>query len=110
MLWSDSKFIDFYFDTIWGRANPLEVLITLLTNADGFTISDMETELIQAGINLKTNELDQALAMLSVYSILDRKGKRYHLVSQAFPRLLEINFDRDYLITREKNKYKGISS
>jgi photosystem II stability/assembly factor-like uncharacterized protein len=108
-LWSDSIFIDFYFDTIWGRANPLEILITILATNNGFTITEMENKLLQLGIILKNTELDQALAMLSTYSILDRKGKQYYLFPQAFSNLLNTNFDRDYLINREKNKLQGIS-
>jgi Cdc6-like AAA superfamily ATPase len=106
-LQTDSIFAQFYFDTIWGATSPLERLITLLVPAAEFTIREVENTLAEAGLEVPPVEVDAALEMLLIYSVLKRTGKKYYLVPQAFHSLLEWNYDRERFIRQETEKYVG---
>ncbi|MFN8387570.1 MAG: AAA family ATPase [Anaerolineales bacterium] len=106
-LRTNSDFVDFYFDTSWGAATPLEILITLLAPENGFAASEMEYLLAQRGIILTSDALDQALGMLLVYSLFEREGRKYQFVPRSFCELLVLNYEKERIILREKSKIKG---
>jgi hypothetical protein len=106
-LWTDAAFVQFYFDTIWGAASPLEKLITLLMPESNFSVSDVEKALASAGINVTSAQADSALEILIIYFIFRRRGKVYRFVPKAFHRLLELNDETERLIVREIEKLNG---
>lgn len=108
-LWGDAQFTDFYFDTIWGAANPLEKLVTLLAPAEGFRIGEIETLLKGEGLTFNADQLDAALQMLVTYTILRRDGRQYTYGQQAFPAMRERHLEIERLITAEKRKWEGLS-
>ncbi len=106
-LWVDADFVQFYFDTIWGAADPLEKLITLLMPASDFSVGDVEKAVSSAGAQVSAAQVDLALEILLVYSVLGRSGKLYRFIPRAFHKLLELNYEKERLLTRELEKLNG---
>ena len=103
-LWTDAAFVQFYFDTIWGAASPLEKLVTLLMPPDNFSVGDVEKALSTAGADVSAAQVDSALEMLLVYSVFGRSGKLYRFIPQAFHKLLDLNYEKERLLARELEK------
>jgi len=106
-LWTNTAFVHFYFDTIWGAASPLERLITLLMPPEPFESSDVEKAFHTAGASATSIQIDAGLETLVAYSVLKRVGRLHTFVPKAFHRLLDLNYEKDRLIAREVEKVNG---
>ena len=100
-----SAYARFYFETIWGAVNPLEKLVTLLAPPETFRVGDMQTLLEKEEVSFSEEELDQALELLTVYAILERKGREYSFVPQAFHAMLNETQEVERLIRAEKREH-----
>ena len=101
---TSTSFSDFYLRTVWGEAGALEKLVTLVAPAEGFVITELERALEQHDIQATDEALDAALNMLSIYSILERRGHRYTFVPLAFPTILRETQEVARLIAQEKRR------
>jgi len=106
-LWTDAAFVQFYFDTIWGAASPLERLITLLMPPEPFGSSDVEKVFHAVGASVTSIQIDAGLETLVAYSVLKRVGRLHTFVPMAFHRLLDLNYEKERLIAREVEKVNG---
>jgi hypothetical protein len=98
-LSQDSTFAEGCRIRLWGVANPLEQLITLLAPKAGFTEDEMETWLVERGLDIGPKELKNALKALIVYSLLRKDHKRYFFVPGGFKRQLQAFEDVERLIS-----------
>ena len=92
------KFADYYLDTLWGQTEPLERAITILGDPAGFTMPDVEAALAGHGFDTPRRAVKEALDMLAVYSVLERKGRTYTFAPASFPRILRETQEVDYLL------------
>jgi photosystem II stability/assembly factor-like uncharacterized protein len=100
-----SAYAKFYFETIWGAVTPMEKLVTLLTPPEAFRVGNVQALLENEGVPFSEEELDQALELLTVYAILERKGREYSFVPQAFHAMLNETQEVERLIRAEKRKH-----
>jgi photosystem II stability/assembly factor-like uncharacterized protein len=101
---SSTEFVDFFFDTIWGGANSLEKIITLIAPSSNFSATDIERLLIEHNIDMDSAQIDEALRMLVIYSILFRDGRYYQFIPKAFTDLRDQNLEVERVISIEKKK------
>lgn len=97
-------FTDHYFNTIWGESGPLEKLITLVAPSEGFRVGEIETALERYGVTPAHADMDRALKMLCMYSVLERKDKTYSFVPRSFPDILHRTQEVERLIAIEKER------
>jgi ligand-binding sensor domain-containing protein len=103
-LRNSTDFVEYYLKTVWGQAGPLEKLITLTAAPGGFQLGEMETSLAAYDLQVREEELDIALKMLRIYSILEKHERTYTFVPQAFPEILHCTQEVDRLIAIEKRR------
>jgi len=95
---TSSGFVDYYLGMLWGQAEPLERAITILGDPAGFTMPDVEAALAGRGFVALRSAVKEALDMLTVYSMLTRKGRTYTFALASFPRILRETQEVDYLL------------
>lgn len=94
-LSGDKKFLTDLVTTIWGEAGPLEKIITLQADAQGFNLATLRSRLSAMKINVREDHLEEALWMLQIYSILEEGRDGYRFIPARFPELLRSLFDVD---------------
>lgn len=67
-----------------------------------FRIGDIEQALRNYGIEVHNNDLDRALKLLCVYSVLEKRHKTYSFVPRSFYTILHDTQEVERLITNEK--------
>jgi hypothetical protein len=92
------KFADHYMDTLWGQAEPLERAITILGDPTGFTMPDVEAALAEHCFKAPRRAVKEALDMLTVYTVLARRGRTYTFAPTSLPRILRETQEVDYLL------------
>jgi hypothetical protein len=98
-------FADYYLDTLWGQAEPLERAITILGDPAGFTMPDVEAALAGHGFDATRSAIKEALDMLTVYSVLRRRGRTYTFAPASFPRILRETQEVDYLLEEARRRW-----
>ncbi|MBC8077407.1 MAG: CHAT domain-containing protein, partial [Chloroflexales bacterium] len=91
----DSEYQEDYFETVWGQAPDLARIITLLLGKEGTTLKQLRARLSDHGLAPPLKEIDDAMNLLDLYSIAERKGGRYHFVATGFPLMLERSYGDD---------------
>jgi len=91
-------FADYYIDTLWGQAGPLERAITLVGGPTGLTMPEIEAALARYGFAAPRCAVKEALDMLTIYSVLAREGRVYTIVPPSFSRILHETREVDYLL------------
>jgi len=94
------EFAEHYLYTLWGETKPLERAITILGEPAGFTMSDVKAVLVENGFDATRLAIKEALDMLTIYSVLTRKGRTYTFAPASFPRILRETHEVDYLLQR----------
>ncbi|HET91460.1 MAG TPA: hypothetical protein ENN99_12105 [Chloroflexi bacterium] len=97
-------FTEYYLKTVWGQAGPLERLITLVVPAGGFRLEDLERTLAALDVEVSTEALDQALKLLRVYAILEKRERTYGFVPHSFPEILHQTQEVERLIGIERRR------
>lgn len=93
---NDSDFQQDYFYTVWGQAPVLARIITLLLPSQGASMSGMRAMLRERGVDPPLRELQEALNLLDLYSVIERKqGGRYVFVATGFPTMIERAYGED---------------
>jgi hypothetical protein len=103
------KVYNYFLNTIWGQSTAFEKLIVyLMLDQPSFGLEDLKRELTKR--NIDTDNLQDSLNALELYSILDNKAGRYELVYKNLPRLIRQNSRLNDLIEEEicllKNNYE----
>jgi len=98
-------FADYYLDTLWGQTEPLERAITILGDPAGFTMPGVEAALAEHGFDATRRAVKGALDMLTVYSVLTRKGRTYTFAPASFPRILRETQEVDYLLEEARVRW-----
>jgi len=97
MLWThdlsvvrdSDRFRDFVTEVIWGDANTLERLITLLmAPSSSFTPEDVRSALLDEGYHISQARLKEAMDNLVLLSVLRRRGEQYTFIAQAFAMIM----------------------
>ena len=101
-----TDFTDYYLKIIWGEAAPLEKLITLVAPADEFRLPEIGDALARHGILVDNQQLDDALKMLQIYTVLQRYERTYSFIPQAFHDTLHRTQEVELLIEQEKRALK----
>jgi hypothetical protein len=103
---ASSSFANEYLKIIWGAANPLEKLITLLLPSTGDRIEQIKQVLEKHDVILSDQELDIALKTLCIYSILEKRELTYSFVPRAFHNILHRSQEVKRLIDQGKHDLK----
>ncbi|MBN1666011.1 MAG: GAF domain-containing protein [Anaerolineales bacterium] len=88
MLTRDNIFLDTCLEKLWGVADKLEKLITLIIPDEGFSKAELENWLDEKQVSITAIQLDEALKALAVYSLLIQENWRYYLMPEGFKDLL----------------------
>jgi hypothetical protein len=102
---TSGDFADYYLDTLLKQAEPLERAITILGELTGFTMPDVEGALAEHGFDASRRAVKEALDMLTVYSILTRKGRTYTFAPASFRRILRETQEVDYLLEEARREW-----
>ena len=102
---TSGDFADYYLDTLWGQAEPLERAVTLLGDPAGFTMPDIETALAAHDFDAPRRAVKAALDMLTLYSVLARQGRTYTFAPASFPRILRDTQEVDYLLEEMRHRW-----
>jgi hypothetical protein len=100
----DSDFTDYYLDLTWGVVRPLEKLVTLVSLEEEFSVDDIESSLRRHKVSFDKEELDDALRMLEVYAILNRRNRQYTYNPKHFREIVQRTQDVNRLIDIEKRR------
>jgi hypothetical protein len=100
---------------MWGGQNPsenygvspLERLILLLGDPNGFTTEQIERMLRQHGVRVEQKPVRDALELLTNFNLLKLENKRYISNVKYFRQTLFEHHGRDYLINLYKEPIKG---
>jgi hypothetical protein len=84
---NDPAYQDDYFETVWGQAPALARVITMLIGSDGVTMKEIQQMLSHYNLTPTLREINAALEVLDLYSVLERKSGRYHFVATALPEM-----------------------
>ena len=84
---TNPDFYQHFIETAWGTAAPLERLITLLVEGPIFELDQLLEALAHYGITDRPMIRD-ALEMLQMNALLDRRGQQYRFVLSHFPRIV----------------------
>jgi hypothetical protein len=101
---NSTSFSDFFFETIWGAANSMEKLVTLVAPTEKFRVGEVEKSLGNYGISIDTTAIDDALKMLVIYSVFNQDGRFYQFAPKVFTELRDRNLEVDRLIDKERKK------
>jgi hypothetical protein len=98
---TDPRFCRHYVETAWGDATALEKLISLLASEASFELNDIYERLASHGVKDR-NKIRDALEMLQLYSLLDRRGQQYYFALARFPEMIreieDVNSQIEYLL------------
>jgi hypothetical protein len=70
----------------------------------GFSLEQIDDSLRQGDIFLPLDEIDEACQVLSLVGIVHRKGQFFHFRSPVFTKVLQQNYDLDYLFRKLKEE------
>jgi hypothetical protein len=99
------EFANYYLETLWGQTNSLERAITILGNPAGFTMPDVETALAEHGFKASRRAVKEALDMLTIYSVLRRRGRTYTFAPASFPHILRGTQEVDFLLHEARHRW-----
>jgi hypothetical protein len=98
-------FADHYLSTCWGNADPLERLITLVTETPTFTEQEIFDALARLGI-IDDTAVKRALNMLDVGIVVERRGDIFHFRMARFPMMArqhrDVRFEIESLVREVK--------
>jgi AAA+ ATPase superfamily predicted ATPase len=101
---ADPEFCRHYVETAWSDANPLERLISLLTDGPSFEVRELSEALNHHGLANKKPMVQESLETLELYSLLERQGNRYRFALSHFPRMVRekenLTYQIDYLLSQ----------
>lgn len=95
MVLDNSDYQQDYFETVWGQAPSLACLITMLIDKPSVTLKDIQRRLNDYDLAPSLREINAALNMLDLYSVLTRKSGCYSFVATAFPNMLQRAYGED---------------
>ena len=81
------EFQEYYLATAWSDAQPIEKLISLVAPVTGFSRGMIQQSLAEYGIS-DARRIADALDILELYSILERRGEEYRFRLAQLPRLV----------------------
>jgi hypothetical protein len=81
------EFQEYYLATAWGDAQPIEKLISLVAPGPGFTRGMIQQALAEYDIS-DARRIADALDILELYSIVERRGEEYRYRLAQLPRLV----------------------
>jgi hypothetical protein len=70
----------------------------------GFSHEFIDDALHKGGVSLTVEDLDEALHVLTLAGVIYRKGKEFHFRSPVFTKVLQENYDLDYLFRKAKEE------
>lgn len=86
---SSEQFLDFFFEVIWGNATGLERLITVIEAGERcFSSEDVIRNLREQGCDIPAVEVQEALKMLALFSILKKDKQCWTFAAHSLPRLM----------------------
>lgn len=91
----DSNYQREYFSSVWGQAPLLARLVTMLIRNEGATIDEIQDQLRRYKIYPSLQELNKAVDILELYSVLERKKGRYEFIATAFPDMVQRAYEHD---------------
>jgi len=92
---NESEYQHAYFETVWGQAQPLAKLITILVGSQGATMKEIRDLLAKYKITPTLREISDALFVLDLYSVMVSKAGRYQFVASAFPEMVRRAYGED---------------
>ncbi len=93
-LVKSTPFAENFIEVCWGRANPLERLITVvMLDKPVMAISDMGDALRALELPTPPTELEKAFEGLCLYSLLKKEGSKYAFANQVLPEILRRSQD-----------------
>jgi len=101
--------IDFqneFIDTVWGQRTSLDELVSLMIiEADApMSAGEIENKLQENGINISASELDKALEILRLTSVLTEEDGRHQFLATEFPKIFRANRNVGDFIERLKRE------
>lgn len=85
---SERAFQDYFLETAWGDATPLEKLVSILPNEPVFRLDDLYAAAARFGIDEK-RAIRNALGTLELYALIQREGGAYRYSLKQFPRIVQ---------------------
>jgi len=98
---NDSSYQEDYFETIWGQSPTLAQIITLLIDEQGATLRQIRSRLNEYKLYPKLGDIDDALKVLELYSVLVRKKGIFLFAATAFPNMVRRSYGEDIDINIE---------
>jgi serine/threonine protein kinase len=77
-------FADYFVETAWGDATPLEKMVTVLVDGPNFSLDELLAVAAPYGIGHPAM-LRDALKRLQLYALIEPRGQDYHFVLTQFP-------------------------
>lgn len=80
-------FSEYFIETAWGEATPLEKILTMLVDKPQFELS----ELVESAAHYELNDkmkIRDGLRILEMYALVERQGQSYRFVLTQFPDVL----------------------
>ena len=101
---NSSEFKREFIETIWGRGEPLEQLITLLMidKGRGSIKSDIHAALNKIGVSVSEADLDDAINNLLLDSVLQSEGQQFVFKAKIFPAIVREVMDVEVYIEQLK--------
>jgi hypothetical protein len=92
---NDSAYQQDYFETVWGQAPLLARIITLLIDTEGMSMKAIRERLQRYNLAPSLIEINAALDVLGLYSVLVSRGGIYQFVATGFPDMLRRAYGDD---------------
>jgi hypothetical protein len=92
---NDSAYQQDYFETVWGQAPLLARIITLLVGAEGASMKAIRDRLNRYSLAPSLLEINAALQVLDLYSVLVNRGGTYQFAAMAFPEMVRRAYGDD---------------
>jgi hypothetical protein len=87
---ASGEFHDTFYEVVWGDASDLEHLISILmVKLSRFDVNEVQQTLSRRGAHVSLIEINNALADLVFYSILNRQGEYYTYAVPSFVELAD---------------------
>ncbi|OGO27491.1 MAG: hypothetical protein A2Z16_17295 [Chloroflexi bacterium RBG_16_54_18] len=86
------------------KALVYALIKSLENEKQDFSLEQIDDNLRQGGILLSLDEIDEACQVLSLVGIVHRKGQLFHFRSPVFTKVLQQNYDLNYLFRKLKEE------
>jgi hypothetical protein len=104
-VYSNEDFRAFVLSTFMDNTTHLEkaIVFAIMAEEDAeqpFTVQTMDAVLQRRGLEIPLSDLDHACQNLELAGTLTSRGRQYRFTTPVFPRMLNENYDVDYLFRK----------